>query len=200
MFKFFIYTLFLTACLTASCKKKCENTAVYEFYAQMFISPNSEKIKLGDTLLFQIKIMFQNVDQETGVPVNVQPSSISTSGVDFIMYRRAADSAVQLTGLENFNIVAVKGSCQIYNNASIRVSYLKGQDSFIFEALIIPKSKGLAKFGNYKAEGWMNGKCVLNIFQPVVGNFYNNNHLIRDFYGPGSDGFVPDNSYYVWVE
>jgi hypothetical protein len=93
-----------------------------------------------------------------------------------------------------------KGSFNNYNSVNVRISYYADADAFVFEAYVVPKQKGLVEFRNYKAEGWMNGKCFLNVFSPIVGSANNNHELLREFYGPGANGFIPENSYYVWVE
>ncbi|MBX9783065.1 MAG: hypothetical protein K2X48_07215 [Chitinophagaceae bacterium] len=200
MTKYFVCFIFLTACFTG-CKKKCEKSAIYDFNVEMFITPNSKKIKLGDTLLLEIKIKYENIDLETNLPVNVQSSSISTSSLDFVMYRRLADSTVQISGIENFDIMTLKGSFKVYNNASVRITYFKETDNFIFSAFVVPKQKGLVNIANYKAEGWMDGgKCILNIFHPIIGSSNSNHDLFRNFYGPGANGFISENNYYVWVD
>lgn len=83
----------------------------------------------------------------------------------------------------------------------IRAAYEKNLDGYVFECLVIPTEKGLAKFVNWKAEGWMNEKCDFNTFSPVIGSINNNHQLYRNFWGPiGTDDFIFENQYYVWVQ
>ncbi len=199
MCKIVLYFTFLAACISLSgCRKKCETTANNILETKMYITPNIPRIQLGDTLRLLLQIKFQNNRLNDGRPVNVKTSSLSTSGIDFVTYRKDNDKVI-IDG-NNFKIIPFKGSYTIYNNVMIRASYLKTNDAFEFEAYIIPTQKGLANFANYRAEGWMNGKCILNDFSPLVGSLENNHQLLRDFYGPGSDSYIPQNNYYVWVE
>lgn len=146
-------------------------------------------------MLLQIKFKGYRVDD--GKPVDVESSSISTSAIGFITFKKENDKVI-IDG-NNFTIIPLRGNFTIYNNVGIRASYVKTNDAFEFEAYIIPAQRGLANFANYRAEGWMNGKCVLNDFTPTVGSPQNNHELLVDFYNP----IIPqllNNNYYVWVE
>jgi hypothetical protein len=197
MSKFFIYIMFLTASF-AGCNKPCSETDLNNLTVKMFITPNVPRIKVGDTLKLLLQIKFKENRLNDGKEVNVQLSSLTTSGIDFRTIKRVNGEVV--ADGNNFIIVPIKGSYSRYNNVAIRASYQKMSDAFEFEAYIIPIQKGIANFANYKAEGWMNGKCILNSFSPIIGSEENNHQLYRDFFGPGADGFIPENNYYVWVE
>lgn len=198
MFKWVIHFVLLSGCFIAGCKKKCESTALNNLEVKMYITPNIPRIKLGDTLKLLVQIKFQNNRIDYGNEIDVRYSSVSTSGIDFTTMFRINDSVI-IDG-NNFKIIPIKGGYSSYNNVTVRVVYIKTNNAFEFEAYVIPIQKGLVRFANYKAEGWMNGKCVLNVFNPTIGSSENNHQLYRDFFAPGSNGFIPQNNYYVWVD
>jgi hypothetical protein len=198
-----IFGFLFAACLFTGCKKKCDETGINNFYVKMYLLPNSSKIKLGDTLFLQIKMDYSSFEVESNRIIDIQKTDLNPlgSGLDFTILNRRPDSSIIISGLlDQFQIVNRKGGFKYYNNASVRINYYADNDAFVFDAYIIPKQKGLVQFRNYKAEGWMNGKCILNVFSPIVGSANNHHELLRELYGPGSNGFIRENSYYVWVE
>lgn len=141
MFKWVMCFLFLTACFTAGCKKKCESTAINNLEVKMYITPNIPRIKLGDTLHLLLQIKFQNNRIDDGRTINIETSSVSTSGIDLVTYRKENDKVI-IDG-NNFRIVPIKGCYTVYNNVVIRAAYQKMDSAFEFEAYIIPTQKGL---------------------------------------------------------
>lgn len=194
-----IFTMvFLTACILASCKKKCSLLIDHPLTAYMFITPNVERIKLGDTLKMKLFIPFESYRTDTNEKIDVTNSSLSTSGVEFLTYKKTGNDYV--INENNFIIIPTVGSFKKYNNVVIRAAYEKKLNGYVFECLVIPTEKGIAKFVNWKAEGWMNGNCDFNIFSPTVGSTNNNHQLIREFFGPDANGPIPENNYFLWVE
>jgi hypothetical protein len=197
-----IFGFLFAACLFTGCKKKCDETGMNNFYVKMYVLPNSSKIKLGDTLFLQIKMDYSSFEVESNRLIDIQKTDLNPlgSGLDFVILNKKFDSTIIVSGLNQFDIIVKKGSFNNYNSVNVRISYYADADAFVFEAYVVPKQKGLVEFRNYKAEGWMNGNCFLNVFSPIVGSANNNHELLREFYGPGANGFIPENSYYVWVE
>jgi hypothetical protein len=188
--------IFFTACLQTGCKK-CESTGVNDLSVKMFITPNVPRIKLGDTLKLLLQIKFKDYRLSDGREVNVESTSLTTSGIDFRTFKKINNSIV--IDENDFKIIPTKGSFIKYNNVSVRATYQKMSDAFEFEAFIIPVQKGLANFANYKAEGWMNGKCILNVFSPIIGSSGNNHSIYQDFYFP-TEVLLLENNYYVLVD
>ncbi|MFN4286774.1 MAG: hypothetical protein ACK4E8_12530 [Lacibacter sp.] len=189
--------LFLVFVL-AGCKQRCSVLRNHPLAAFMFVEPNVERMKLGDSLRLKIMIPYKSIRQDNGEEIDVRTSSISTSGFDFRTIN-VINGVVEASG-NTFSIKPIKGSFTRFNHVMIRVSYVRDTLGFVFEAWVIPTQKGLANFANYKAEGWMNGKCDLNIFSPMVGSVNNNHHLYRNLWGPDAAFYIWENQYYVWVE
>ncbi len=190
--------IFFTTCHLAGCKKKCSVLRDHPLSAFMYIEPNIERIKLGDTLRMKIMIPYKSYRLDTGEQIDVSSSSLSSSVVDFRTFENL-NSQIAATG-NTFKIIPLKGSFTRGNNVYIRISYQKSIEGFAFEAFIIPTQKGLANFANYEAVGWMNGKCELNTFSPVVGSTNNHHHLYGNLWGVDIDAILYANQYYVWVE
>ncbi|MFN4286769.1 MAG: hypothetical protein ACK4E8_12505 [Lacibacter sp.] len=195
--KTFATTLF-TMLLVAGCKQRCSVLRNHPLAAFMFVEPNVERMKLGDSLRLKTMIPYKSIRQDNGEEIDVRSSSISTSGLDLVTYN-LINSEVEITG-NTFNIIPIKGSYTSFNHVMIRVSYVRDTLGFVFEAWVIPTQKGLANFANYKAEGWMNGKCELNVFSPIVGSVNKNHHLFRNLRGRDASSYIRENQYYVWVE
>lgn len=190
--------VFFTTCHLAGCKKKCSVLRDHPLSAFMYIQPNIERIKLGDTLRMKIMIPYKSYRLDTGEQIDVSSSSLSSSGLDFRTINKL-NSQVVIEG-NTFKIIPLKGSFKKFNDVNIRINYVKDTDGFVFEALVLATQKGLANFANYKAEGWMNGKCELNTFSPVVGSTNNHHNLYGNLWGVDIDAILYANQYYVWVE
>ncbi len=197
-FIFFLFTFF-TTCHLAGCKKKCSVLRDHPLSAFMYLEPNSDRIKLGDTLRLKIFIPYKSLRLDNNELINVESSSLSTSGLWFLTYKSIVNGIPEVNGNKP-TIIPIKGTYTTFNDVSVRVSYVKDVDGFKFEAFVIPKEKGLAFLANFKAEGWMNGKCEFNTFNPIIGSQNNNHMLLRNFYGTSANDPIPENHYFVWVE
>lgn len=185
--------------LVPACKQKCTILRNHPLSAFMYVTPNVPEIKLGDTLRVKIFIPYESVRLDNNEVINVINSSISTSGFWLMTYMGLVNGLPEIAE-NNFKIIPIKGSFARFNHVTVRVTYVRDVDGFVFETYLIPTIKGLAFFSNWKAEGWMNRRCELNIFNPIIGSQNNNHQLLRDFYGPGANDPIPENHYYVWVK
>ena len=191
--------VFFTTCHLAGCKKKCSLLRDHPLSVFMYIEPNAERIKLGDTLRVKLFIPYINIRLDNSELIDVTNSSVSSSGFWYLTYKNVTNGVPQMSGTQP-ELIPLKGSYKRFNDVTVRVNYIKGVDGFVFDAHLIPKEKGLAFFSNWKAEGWMNGKCEFNMFNPIIGSTNNNHQLLRDLYGPGANAPIPENHYFVWVE
>ena len=189
----------LTACSSMGCRQRCTLLRNHPLSVFMYVTPNVPEIKLGDTLRVKIFIPYESVRLDNNEIINVKNSSISTSGFWLMTYLGLVNGLPEFAE-NNFKMIPIKGGFNRFNHVTVRITYMRDVDGFIFETYIIPTTKGLAFFSNWKAEGWMNRRCDFNIFNPVIGSQNNNHQLLRDFYGPGANDPIPENHYYVWVK
>jgi hypothetical protein len=138
--------VFFTTCHLAGCKKKCSVLRDHPLSAFMYIEPNIERIKLGDTLRMKIMIPYKSIRKDNGEQIDVSSSSLSSSGLDFRTINKL-NSQVVIEG-NTFKIIPLKGSFKKFNDVNIRVNYIKDIDGFVFEALVLATQKGLANFAN----------------------------------------------------
>ena len=143
------FIAFFTTCHLAGCKKRCSTLRDHPLSVLMYIEPNTERIKLGDTLRLKIFIPYNSLRLDNNELINVESSSLSTSGLWFLTYKYIVNGVPEVNGNKP-TIIPIKGTYKTFNDVSVRVSYVKDIDGFKFEAFVIPKEKGLAFFANFK--------------------------------------------------
>jgi hypothetical protein len=167
----------------------------------MLISPGDTTMRLGDTLTIHISIPFNNINTRNNNPINISGSSMSEFGIDYRIINIGSDNKPLLEGVNQFAIFYKKGTGRNFSGSRIQNSFAVEGDGFVFTAKVVPLKKGLVNIVNYRAEGKMQGDCVLNDFVPFCANPNNNHHLIQRLWN--SMGlvydYVPDNHFYIWV-
>lgn len=193
---FVISTIFLQACKK---EPKCEVMRDHFLYVYMTIQPEVKRINLGDTLLLRLHIPDKQICAYFGTEVDVSKARMSASGIDLLTYELINDS-VHITG-NTFELIRLEGTFSNFNNVRINATFSRNENGFVFVLKVIPTRQGLVRLANYRAEGWLNGKCIKINFAPLISNASQNLDLLSNINRFASPATYPwPNHYFVWVD
>jgi hypothetical protein len=105
--------------LLYSCRDKCSEGERGNPYIDMVmkVTPTADSIRLGDTLTINIEIPFDNVNTRNGSRIDIRNSTISSFGIDYVVFTKTSDSTRIIEGRSQFKVIYDKGGGHIPKQA-----------------------------------------------------------------------------------
>ncbi len=136
--------LLIFALINTGCPKPCVD-AHYSFAANSQITPDSDSVRIGDTIILTSSIPVNLTDQRTGVMIDY--SNSTDIGSTLAISKLPKGDTVAIDAVPDFNYVNVNG--RIYNDRSIprpdgvqQLIYVEMNGNYLLKVGLIPKQTG----------------------------------------------------------
>lgn len=194
------FGLLFSCVLLLGCNPRCDVLRDLHVPLYMYTEPFVERVQQGDTLTLHLFAPYQTLRLDTYEEVDVRNATIWESGLSVLTYVRNLGGGASERTLTGYNIVPVKGSIRYDSRNVLRISFVRGQQGFVFEAKVVLTERGVARFSHLRAIGWMNRRCDKIYFTPLIGGPGQNEHLIFEFLQLTPHFYQWQNHLYVKVE
>jgi hypothetical protein len=166
----------------SSCKKNCVNTT-YNFDLPVKAYPDSDTIKVGDTIWIEINSSSNFIDKGTNKNINYSDASNLGSAIGFSIWDSLNKKWVDAAN--DFTFTLIKGSNTSSSNTNLFREYLFNEenDFYVFKLGITPQKKGLYSFllSNSNNTYRRNDKCTKANFTIIFRNT-NQHYYLSPFY------------------